>query len=326
MNATTMQRIILLGLLGLRGLVIGLARRTWLVATITVAICAAFAAHAATAFVAADHLLPGPSPPQAAAGNAVRPRPRPERAPPVERNIFCASCGPAGAGLQDLAAIGGGPQPAVLIATELAAKASECEPIDATETVCNRVSVDRATVRVVGTDVQGSWGVGDTIPGLGQLARIGPMWIEVVDGTGRRGRLSLLDAAGATGPALPATAPSPATRWAGRFTRLGEQDYEVDRALVRELVSAGGQPGGVPMIPVFDNGEIRGVRVGRVRSESIQDVLGLRTGDVFSAINGAPIKTLDQLLDLYSRLDQLSTVELSGTRAGKPLVRTLHLR
>jgi hypothetical protein len=304
MNATTMQRFTPLGLF------VGLVRRTWLVTTITVAICAAFAAHAATALVAADHLLPGPSPPQATAANAVRRRPQPERTP-VERNIFCASCGPAGAGPQDLAPIGGGAQAAVLIATELAAKASES---------------DRATVRVVGTEVQGSWAVGDDIPGLGQLARIGPMWIEVVDGTGRRGRLSLLDAAGATGPALPAAAASPATRWAGRFTRLGEQDYEIDRALVRELVSAGGQPGGVPMIPVFDNGEIRGVRVGRVRPDSIQDILGLKTGDVFSAINGAPIKTLDQLLDLYSRLDQLSTVELSGTRAGKPLVRTLHLR
>ena len=80
------------------------------------------------------------------------------------------------------------------------------------------------------------------------------------------------------------------------------------------------------MIPVFENGEIRGVRVGRVRADSIHDALGLKTGDVFSTVNGAPIKTLDQLLDLYSRLDQLGTVELSGTRAGKPLVRTLHLR
>ena len=33
-----------------------------------------------------------------------------------------------------------------------------------------------------------------------------------------------------------------------------------------------------------------------------------------------------QMLDLYAGLGQLSAVELSGTRAGKPLVRTLRLR
>jgi hypothetical protein len=303
MNATTMLRFIRLGLLG--G-VVGLARRTWLVTIITVATCAAFAAHAATAILDADHLQAGPSPPQSAAGAAVRPRPRPERTPPVERNIFCSSCGPASAAPAGLAIAG--PLPAVLIATERAAE-------------------DRATVRVAGTEVQGSWGVGDAIPGLGQLARIGPMWIEVVDGAGHRGRLSLLDAAGAptTDPG-PAVGPAPGQRWAGRLTKLSETDYEVERSLVRELVSTAGRPGGVPMIPVFENGEIKGVRVGRVREDSIQDALGLQTGDVLNAINGAPIKTLDQLLDLYARLDQLGAVELSGTRRGKPLVRTLRLR
>ncbi|HSR95870.1 MAG TPA: hypothetical protein VLM79_02315 [Kofleriaceae bacterium] len=303
-------------MLGLVRLVLGAARRTWLVTTITVAICAAFAAHAATAIIAADDFPPGRSPPQAAAGEAVRSRPRPERTPAVERNIFCSSCGPAVAAPAGLA-IGGGPVPAVLIATEVAARTSNGEP-----------SFDRATVRVVGTEVQGSWGVGDAIPGLGQLDRIGPMWIEVVDGAGHRGRLSLLDGSVAAVTEL-APPPGPATpgqRWAGRLTKLSEQDYEVERSLVRELVSTAGRPGGVPMIPVFENGEIKGVRVGRVREDSIQDALGLKNGDVLNAINGAPIKTLDQLLDLYARLDQLSTVELSGTRSAKPLVRTLRLR
>jgi len=300
--------------LGLVRLVSGAVRRTWLLTTITVAMCAAFAAHAATAIIAADHLLPGPSPPQTAAGGAVRSRPRPERPPPLERNIFCSSCGPGAAPGASVDLAIGGLLPAVLIATELAARPS---------------GYARATVRVVGTDVQGSWGVGDAIPGLGQLQRIAPKWIEVIDGAGHRGRLSLVDAAVAAVADLAPPPSGPATpgqRWAGRLTKLSEQDYEVERSLVRELVSTAGRPGGVPMIPVFENGEIKGVRVGRVREDSIQDALGLKTGDVLNAINDAPIKTLDQLLDLYARLDQLSAVELSGTRAGKPLVRTLRLR
>jgi len=68
------------------------------------------------------------------------------------------------------------------------------------------------------------------------------------------------------------------------------------------------------------------VRVGVVTADSIALAIGLRTGDVLTAIDGEPLKNLDQLLGLYARLDQLNAVELSGTRAGKPLVRNLRLR
>src|ERR1041384_5447104 len=54
-------------------------RRPWVLTTVTVVTCAALAAHAGTAIVASDHVLPGPSPPQQAAGADVRSRPRPER-------------------------------------------------------------------------------------------------------------------------------------------------------------------------------------------------------------------------------------------------------
>jgi hypothetical protein len=292
------------------GLLAGLARRTWIVTAATVVICSAFAAQAASALVDAELLLPDPS---AGARSVVRGPQRPPVRPrglPVDRNPFCSSCVPTDAsGGAGVGAAGAGPvgRPAVLIA------------IDAT-------SEWRATVRVVESDVQGSWGVGDAIPGLGQVERIGPMWIELVDGAGRRGRLSLLDAAAdELGPAPP-DRPTVASRWAGRLDRLGEQDYIVDRALVRELVTASGQPGGVRMVPLFERGEIKGVRLGVVPRDSIAYELALRTGDTLTAIEGAPLKSLDQLLDLYARLDQLSTVELSGTRAGKPLVRTLRLR
>ena len=63
-----------------------------------------------------------------------------------------------------------------------------------------------------------------------------------------------------------------------------------------------------------------------VSATSIPFALGLRSGDALTAIDGAPIKNVNQLLDLYARLDQVSSVELSGLRAGKPLVRTLRLR
>jgi len=293
----------------------GLVRRTWIITAITVISCAAFAARAATSIVTADYLAPATggtnSPQPAPPARAEPPTPHHLRAEAtllVERNIFCSSCAPAAA---SGSAAGFQLPPAVLIGTSLGR-----EPW--------------ATVHVLASEVQGSWGLGDTIPGLGALDRIGPTWIEVVDGTGHRGRLSLLalsePAAGRGSDAATSESPAAAGALAERIKQLDEQNYDVDRSLVRELVTGAAKPGGMRFVPKLDHGEIKGVRIYGVTPASIPAALGLRNGDTLEAIDGAPLKDVNQLLELYAKLDQLSAVELSGTRAGKPLVRTLRLR
>ncbi len=292
-----------------------LVRRTWIISVITVISCAAFAARAATSIVAADYLAP-PAGGTSAARPSVPARVTPP-APPhlraeanllVERNIFCSSCAPASA---SGSANGFQLAPAVLIGTSLGR-----EPW--------------ATVHVLASEVQGSWGLGDTIPGLGALDRIGPTWIEVVDGAGHRGRLSLLalsePAAGRGSDAATSESAPAADALAERIKKLDDQNYDVDRTLVRELVTGAAKPGGMRFVPKLDRGEIKGVRIYGVTAASIPAALGLKNGDTLEAIDGAPLKDVNQLLELYAKLDQLSAVELSGTRAGKPLVRTLRLR
>ena len=178
--------------------------------------------------------------------------------------------------------------------------------------------------------MEGSWGLGDTIPGLGALDRIESTWIEVVDGAGHRGRLSLLalseKAAGRSSDAATSESRPAANPWADRIKQLDDQNYDVDRSLVRELVTSAAKPGGMRFVPKLDHGEIKGVRIYGVTAASIPAALGLRNGDTLEAIDGAPLKDVNQLLELYAKLDQLSAVELSGARAGKPLARTLRLR
>jgi hypothetical protein len=297
----------------------GLVRRTWVVTAITVISCAAFAAHAATSIVAADYLAPAP---RSAPGLALPP-PTARTPPPgdhllratahqlVERNMFCSSC--------EASAIAGAAAPFVLPPAVLIATGLGGEP--------------RATVHVLASEVAGSWGLGDRIPGLGRLDRIGPTWIELVDATGHRGRLSLFGL-----PGLPDTAagggsstamlesPPAADPLLDRVKKVDEQTYDVERSLVRDLVTGAAKPGGVRFVPKVDHGQVQGVRVFGVTPGSIPFALGLKNGDTLAAIDGAPLKDLNQLLDLYAKLDQLSAVELSGTRAGAPLVRTLRLR
>ena len=279
---------------------------------VTVLACSAFAARAASALVEADYLPPashGMSPTSREVRPPVKTRTSPDGAGLVKRNMFCSTCDPAPleSGPTSATYVG---KAAVLIATGVGPDSW-------------------ATVRVVETEVQGSWSLGETIPGVGTIDRIGGISIDVIDGAGHRAKLSLLDgqvAAGhATGAATPA-AEAPADPFAERIKKIDDHTYEVDRDLVRELVSGAAKPGKMRMTPIIKEGEVKGVRLFGVTAGTPAFAIGMKNSDVISAIDGEPIKTAQQLLDLYAKLDQLSTVELQGTRAGKPLAIALRLR
>jgi hypothetical protein len=289
-------------LLKLRTWSVGLVRRPWLFTVLTVVVCASFAAHAATALVDQTYLSSVPeATPRPAAARPPAARTRLDGSQLVERNMFCSHCAP-----------GTAPVVATLTQATLIATCLGREPY--------------ATLVVEASAVQGSWGPGDQIPGLGRLDRIAPTWIEIVDGAGRRARLSLLDAAAGRGPGTAMPANAPAALWAERIRKFDDQNYEVDRSLVRELVS-GATPGGtVRPVPIFEHGAVAGIKLYGVTEGSVAAALGLKSGDALTAIDGAPIKSLPQLFDIYTRLDQLTSVELTGTRRGQPLIRTLRLR
>ena len=283
---------------------VGLARRPWLFTVFTVGVCAGFAARAAAALVEARYLADPPAPALTRAPRPLPPArpPRPDGSQLVARDMFCSQCAPGGSDPTADPAL----TQAILIATSLGRER-------------------RATVAIPATGVQGAWGVGEAIPGLGRLDRVGGTWAEILDRAGRRGRLSLLDAAAGRGPdtAMPGRVPA---AWAERIHPIDEQTYEVDRSLVRELVTGVTRPGSLRLIPTFDHGALTGIRLLGGIADSPAGAIGLASGDVVMAINGAPIQSPQQMLDLYADLDQLTIVELSGTRRGRPLTRTLRLR
>ncbi len=297
----------------LHSLAAGFVRRTWLVTVIAIIVCASFAAHAVAALVEADHIAATPRgmPLPRAAPLIAPPRAAPDGSALVERNMFCSTCGPVVTDPTDAPLFN---RAAVLLATDLGARANDA----------------RATVRVLETEAQGSWGLGERIPGVGTILRIGGVSIDVVDGAGHTTRLSLLDGApakGGGGEGSGSARPEPpADPFADRIKKLDDHTFEVDRAFVRDLVSGVARPGNVRMIPIVTDGDVKGVRLAAVRAGSIPAAIGLRNADVINAIDGDPIKSAQQLLDLYARLDQLSSVELQGTRGGKPLAISLRLR
>ena len=283
--------------------------RTWLFTAITVVVCAYFLAHMASSLLAAEALVESPRTPAA-------PVAPPPSTPPktkldgtkIARNLFCSTCERRVAGPAPTDRYTG--EPAVLIATMIGH-----EP--------------RAIVRVLASEAQGSWGLGERIPGVGLVDRIGSTSIDVVDVSGHRGTLSLLDTAAGPPMKQGAATPRPAAAadpFADRVRKIAEGDYEVDRSLVRDLVTGTAKAGGARAIPHMKGGEVQGIRMVGVRGGSVAAALGLKNGDIIGAIDNEPIRNVQQLLDLYAKLDQISAVELQGTRAGKPMTLTLRLR
>jgi general secretion pathway protein C len=188
-------------------------------------------------------------------------------------------------------------------------------------------SDSRATLRVPGSEAQGSWGLGDIVPGVGRIERIGFVSIDLADGK-RRATLSLFDSnnGGRSDAGAATPAPAAADPFSDRIRKIDDQTYEVERSLVRDLVGGSVGAAGARISPVTKDGQLTGLRLFGVRPGSLAGSLGLKNGDVLQAVNNQKIESANTLLGLYAQLEQLSTVELAGTRGGKPLTLTLRLR
>jgi hypothetical protein len=294
----------------LHTVVAGLVRRTWVVTIVAVLACSALSARAVAALVEARYLVDSDAPPLAARTGVASPtgsvpRSRSDGAL-VARNMFCSTCEPSrGSDPTNVFS-----PSAVLIATSIGA-------------------LPRATLRSVPSDVQGSWGVGDDVPHVGMIERIGFASIDVLDrATGRRGTLWLRGETGAATPGSAAGAAGAAATdpWDGRLRKIDDRTFEVDRELVRDLVSGGMKPGAARVVPVAEHGALVGLRVVAAQPTSIGGALGLRPGDMLQGINGTHIESAQTLLDVYAKLDQLNVVQLEGAREGKPLTIELRLR
>jgi membrane-associated protease RseP (regulator of RpoE activity) len=223
--------------------------------------------------------------------------------------MFCSTCTGSGG---DPGPAGSFHPPAILIATSVGA-----DP--------------RATLRVPATEVQGSWGVGDTVPGVGRIERIGFTSIDLADGA-NRGTLTLFDGidhlnGGRSDAGAATPAPAAADPFADRVRRIDDTTYEVERSLVRDLVGGAVGTAGARISPITGkDGKLAGLRLFGVKPGSVAASLGLKNGDVLQAVNNDKIESANTLIGMYAQLEQLSTVELAGTRAGKPLTLTLRLR
>jgi S1-C subfamily serine protease len=71
-------------------------------------------------------------------------------------------------------------------------------------------------------------------------------------------------------------------------------------------------------VPVFQDGACQGARFAEVVPGSVYAHLGIRADDLIRRIDGEPVATPEQALEIYSKLLQQRRVEVEVERQGRP--------
>lgn len=80
---------------------------------------------------------------------------------------------------------------------------------------------------------------------------------------------------------------------------------------------------GARVLPRFENGKITGVKLSAIKPGSLYANAGLKNGDVVVAVNGHTAEDPGRALELWARLKDQPTLEVSLLRAGAPLTLTV---
>ncbi|MCX4245966.1 type II secretion system protein GspC [Paraliomyxa miuraensis] len=93
----------------------------------------------------------------------------------------------------------------------------------------------------------------------------------------------------------------------------------VKREFVSQLLANPAVLAGQGNARPYSRDDLKGFRLSRVKSGSVPNMLGLRSGDVITGINGQPLDSLDGAMKLYARLRNAShlTVDLTRNRSGE---------
>jgi general secretion pathway protein C len=235
------------------------------------------------------------------------------------RNIFCSECTPpvtvASTNPND---IQNTTLPLVLLATNVGATPEQ----------------SYATIINTENQRQGSFGVGDPIPGAtGKLKEIHYKYVDFENG----GHIERLVLAGQQAPvAAPVAQTEPKPEGDGDdlqaaidsgIKKIDDNTYEIDKSLVdKVLANPMGVAKGARVVPAVQNGKPNGFKLYAIRPSSVYAKLGLTNGDTLSAINGMELTTADKALEVYTKLREATSLEVEIQRRGKPMTLKYSIR
>ena len=297
-------------------------RYFWVLGGAVVMVCSVFAAKATSHILEAKFLGDPDHAPHVVPVMQMPTAPKPTKSKDggslATRDIFCSECTPsptvASANPND---IQNTTLPLVLLATNVGATAPD----------------SYATIVNTENQRQGSFGVGDLVPGAtGKVKEIHYKYIDFENG-GHIERLVLF------GQQAPIAAPVAQTETPvgdgddlqaavdSGIKKIDDNTYEIDKSLVdKVLANPMGVAKGARVVPAVVNGKPNGFKLYAIRPSSVYAKLGLTNGDTLSAINGMELTTADKALEVYTKLREATQLEVEIQRRGKPMTLKYSIR
>jgi general secretion pathway protein C len=297
-------------------------RYFWVLGGVVVMVCAVFAAKATNHVLEAKYLrdsdhapkLPAIVPTTISPVKTTRAK---DGGPFAARDMFCSDCTPpvVVASSADPSQIQATTLPLVLLATNVG------------------LSDEDSYATIVNTENQrqGAYSIGDPMPGAsGKITEIHYKFVDFENGN----HVERLTLAGANTPVV-AQASTAGEGSGDEMTamldsgikKIDDNHYEISKELIdKVLLNPIGFSKGARIVPAMANGKPNGFKLYSIRQGSTLSKIGLENGDTLSSINGMELTTAEKALEVYTKLRDATTLEVSLTRRGKPDTLTYTIR
>jgi general secretion pathway protein C len=114
---------------------------------------------------------------------------------------------------------------------------------------------------------------------------------------------------------------------ASKIQKVSENEFNVERSAVDLILEQQATlMRSARILPVTRDGKTVGVKLQRISKNSLLDNLGLKTGDVLSAINGFEMSDPQKALEAYARLRTADRLTVAVERGGKPTTIDINIR
>lgn len=167
-----------------------------------------------------------------------------------------------------------------------------------------------------------------------QAERMPPVIVDEAEPHAARPmRRSRHDAAGAAGRLRagsvvnPREAPREIPGSADAIECPSEHHCIVQRAFVDSLLEDAGQLSGqARVVPSIKDGETHGFKLYGIRDGSLPKLLGLKNGDLLTAINDTELTSIDACMSVYTKMRRTDEVELTLERKGETITKRIEIR
>ncbi|MBW2636390.1 MAG: PDZ domain-containing protein [Deltaproteobacteria bacterium] len=172
-------------------------------------------------------------------------------------------------------------------------------------TVVRGGELDYAVIKEKDKRKQGLFRVGDEVAGA-EISRI--MRGKVVLSVDGRDEILIMEESGAKSTGRELAAATPVAKSSINVTK-----EEIDSALedMSKILTQ------ARVRPYFSEGQADGFMISRIKKGSIFQKMGIRNGDIIQGVNNDPIKSPDDMLELYKGLKSGSQINLNIKRRGK---------